>query len=86
MAEWGGGNRIAKLRAIIIDRHGRTCWKCRKPIAGKVIVGHVVPRHLGGGDDLDNLRPECAPCSNREGAAVTQRINAARKRRPSRIW
>lgn len=70
MAKWGG-RKVPRLRAQLIADYGPICWRCHKPITGKVTVGHVIPRRLGGSDDYTNLRPECEPCNYADGARAT---------------
>jgi len=53
----------AKRRAIIIAAHGGACHYC-----GGVAthVDHIVPRALGGSDDLKNLIAACRACNLRK--------------------
>jgi 5-methylcytosine-specific restriction endonuclease McrA len=85
---WGGGRQIAEMRALVIATYGTVCWRCRKPITGKVTVGHVVDRARGGGDGIENLRPECEPCNYSAGARLGNAIRRHRqaRRQPSRTW
>lgn len=33
-------------------------------------VDHIIPRVEGGGDELENLQPMCAPCNSKKGRVV----------------
>lgn len=65
-----------ELRAVVLDRDGRTCQVCGA-VAGEIhdhdgrkvrlTIGHVIEVSQGGGDDLANLRAECSVCN--EGLA-----------------
>jgi 5-methylcytosine-specific restriction endonuclease McrA len=78
----------ARIRPAVFARYGRACWRCG---GYATTVGHVVARVLGGGHDLENLRPECAPCNYGAGAALGNRLRAPRGCAPrgwrtSRNW
>ena len=44
----------------------RTCWMCR---GTATTADHYQPRALGGGDELDNLRPACRRCNSARGTS-----------------
>lgn len=50
----------AKRRAIIIAAHGGVCHYCGDAATH---VDHIVPRALGGTDDLGNLIAACRACN-----------------------
>lgn len=70
-----GGHRLRAARAAVIRRHVTNgvvgCGRCGGAIdlglSGMhplgFTLGHVVPVSRGGGDDLDNLRPEHRRCN-----------------------
>lgn len=66
----------------IYERDGCNCWYCgckllaleeiQKLPNGEVppnypTLDHVIPRLVGGGDSLDNLRAACPECNNAKG-------------------
>jgi 5-methylcytosine-specific restriction endonuclease McrA len=65
-AAWGG-RMVARLRDLVVAEYGDTCWLCRRPILGTVTVDHVIPRSLGGTNDLVNLRPAHGRCNSSRG-------------------
>jgi 5-methylcytosine-specific restriction protein A len=76
----GYGKRLPdRLHAAARALSGGLCVVCGAP--GDE-VDHIIPRHLGGGDDIDNLRLLCAAChaakTAREGhAALAERRRQA---------
>ena len=50
------------LRRACLQRDGWTCADCGG-LANN--VDHVIPRALGGRDELPNLRSLCGPCHHR---------------------
>lgn len=63
---------MARLRAAVLAEYGTVCHLCGMP--GADSPDHVIPRHLGGSDDLANLRPSHRSC------------NYARQDRPLDEW
>ena len=75
MSKWGG-RRVAQIKWQVAATHGTTCYVCRGPIDMtrtypdplSASVEHVVPRSLGGGDDIDGLRLSHLHCNISRGA------------------
>jgi 5-methylcytosine-specific restriction endonuclease McrA len=62
------------LRAHVLERDHGICHVCGQPGANE--VDHVIPDHLGGTDDPDNLAPiHDVPCHR---AKTTREATAAR--------
>lgn len=82
---WGGAKRIAKLRAAVIDAYGTECSICHRlidlgrawPDPECLTLDHVVPRSLGGSNNLANLRPAHKRCNEAKGARVAVRPGRA---------
>ena len=57
------------LRAAVIAKRGRTCMYCGKgPLYKKALhLDHIVPRALGGKDEVQNLIVSCRLCNQRKG-------------------
>jgi 5-methylcytosine-specific restriction endonuclease McrA len=63
------------LRSKVLVRDGLVCQECGRELHDvknliddrKATVDHIVPRCLGGGDDLDNLRCLCHRCNSAQG-------------------
>lgn len=60
----GSTSHWRKLREIVIRRDGGACQACGQE--GKH-VDHIVPRRLGGTDELSNLQLLCVQCNLRKG-------------------
>ncbi|MTI01535.1 HNH endonuclease [Roseibium sp. RKSG952] len=71
--KWPEQGLNAKTRRLVFERDGSRCYVCGiefgspYPHAPNVVargtVGHIIARERGGGDDLENLRPECHLCN-----------------------
>lgn len=84
---------MAKICALVLATYGPVCHLCRQPIQGglpprhprRPSVDHVIPRSLGGTDDLDNLRPAHYGCNAKRGnRLLTPALFAEFKPRPRR--
>lgn len=55
--------------------------------AGTVLMtrDHIVPKSLGGVDDIGNLRPGCSPCNERRGNEVTPEVTRFAQEHPELI-
>lgn len=56
----------ARIRAALVAAYGCKCIYCGRElnVKGLFTIEHVVPRFMGGTNDLDNLRPACAYCNS----------------------
>jgi len=57
-----------RLKQIVRERAAYLCEYCRSSerlSASRFTVDHVVPRSLGGSDDVDNLALVCRRCNER---------------------
>ena len=71
--KWPDEGLSAGTRRKVLDRHGPRCVVCgiefgaeypdRPGVKARPTIGHIRPKELGGGNDLDNLRPECQLCT-----------------------
>lgn len=61
---WGGRRAVA-LTAACLEEHGTICWLCGQP--GATTADHILPRSLGGTNELDNLRPAHHRCNSARG-------------------
>lgn len=65
-----------KLRDRVLEKTGGRCAYCGKQLfvtrrghmghigEEPLSVDHIIPRHLGGGDEIDNLLPSCKRCNS----------------------
>lgn len=71
--ERGYGTAWQRVREVVLRRDGGLCRCARCTASGEVRVAHevdhVVPKHLGGTDDLDNLRAINRECHAAKTAA-----------------
>lgn len=57
-----------KKKRILINRDGRNCYLCKKPLTWRTMTfDHIVPRSEGGSHHTDNLKLACADCNNERG-------------------
>lgn len=71
--KWPEQGLNASTRRQVFERDGSRCFVCgidfgspyphAPSIVARGTVGHIVARERGGGDDLENLRPECHLCN-----------------------
>ncbi len=71
--KWPEQGLSAKTRRQVFERDGSRCFVCGIEFGSpyphlpntvaRGTVGHIVARERGGGDDLENLRPECHLCN-----------------------
>lgn len=61
------------LRARVVTQAGGVCEYCHYPEefnSGRFAVDHILPRVLGGTDDLNNLALSCRNCNERKQDAT----------------
>ena len=67
----GYGSYWRKLRASVIQRDMSLCQECLRH--GRFVTGndvdHIVPKALGGSDDMDNLQTLCRACHKQKTVA-----------------
>jgi len=55
-------------RKIVFERDNCRCLKCGT--ADRLTVDHIVPKYLGGGNQLVNLQTLCFACNVEKGATI----------------
>lgn len=65
MSQKWGGRPATQLTALTLATFGTTCHLCGRP--GATTADHLIPRSLGGLDELDNLRPAHQSCNSARG-------------------
>jgi 5-methylcytosine-specific restriction endonuclease McrA len=60
----GSTSAWRKLRQVVINRDG-CCQMCGTE--DNLTVDHIVPRRLGGDDNLNNLEVLCSQCNSSKG-------------------
>lgn len=82
------GRRATKLTAAVLATKGTICHLCGMP--GADTADHILPRALGGPDDLDNLVPAHKRCNSSRGAMPIElwrkRHPLPKRAPPSRQW
>lgn len=61
------------IREQVVAQADGRCEYCRYPEefnSGRFSVDHVLPRHLGGTNDLNNLALSCRNCNERKQDAI----------------
>lgn len=66
----GSTSAWRKLRDTVIKRDG-CCQMCGTE--ERLSVDHIVPRHLGGDDNLSNLQVLCSSCNSSKGGRFFDR-------------
>ncbi|MBA3654566.1 MAG: HNH endonuclease [Actinobacteria bacterium] len=56
------------LRAFVLERDGDRCRACGA--VESLEVDHVLPRALGGTNDVENLQALCGPCNRKKGVKL----------------
>jgi 5-methylcytosine-specific restriction endonuclease McrA len=70
-------------RKEIFHRDRYTCQYCGKQ-THDLTLDHVVPRHLGGSHDWENLVSACRVCNHRKAGKMPQQARMTLVRQPSR--
>lgn len=87
MSGWNG-RKIARLAAAVFAERGRVCHLCGMP--GADTLDHLLPRSLGGTDDLENLAPAHKSCNSSRGAMPLDKWRELHplpeRAEPSRKW
>jgi 5-methylcytosine-specific restriction endonuclease McrA len=62
-----GSTRRKRLIKFLKERDGLTCWICFKPFMPdkKATIDHIIPKCLGGTNDVRNLALAHPLCNNR---------------------
>jgi 5-methylcytosine-specific restriction endonuclease McrA len=88
MSRGWSGRRVTDLRAAVLAARGTVCHLCGMP--GADTIDHIVPRALGGTDDIDNLVPAHKRCNSSRGALPMadwrRRHPLPSRASPSRDW
>ena len=80
----GYGAAWDRARKAAMNRDGWLCQACRREgrVTPATECDHIVPKHKGGTDALDNLQAICAPChkakTEREAAEAQGRTHRAK--------
>lgn len=62
-----GSTRRKKLVKFLIERDGTNCWICFNPFTwdNKATLDHIIPKCLGGTNDVRNLALAHSLCNSR---------------------
>jgi len=72
--------RLTRREILIRDRH--TCQYCGKETR-ELTLDHVIPRHLGGKHDWDNVVSACKACNHRKAGRSPKDAGMKLIRHPS---
>jgi 5-methylcytosine-specific restriction protein A len=68
-----------RLRLAVLERDGWRCYRC----GGRATeVDHIVPVHLGGSDEPENLAATCRRCHASKTGREAQAARPQRRREP----
>lgn len=84
-----GSRSWRRLRAATLATYGTRCHLCGRD--GADTADHLIPRSMGGTNDLDNLRPAHLSCNaSRKDMPLAEWFKAhplpKTKSKPSRDW
>lgn len=70
MSGWGRSPKRVRTLARIAAREGRwrCCWCDGHLEPSTATIEHIIPRSLGGSNELKNLDMACIPCNVARGA------------------
>lgn len=79
---WINGRNNTRLASMVVAEYGAWCWLCARPIdldvprrsSGGLSIDHVIPRSLGGSNELSNLRPAHYGCNSARGNRLPKPI------------
>jgi 5-methylcytosine-specific restriction endonuclease McrA len=74
--------RIKLTKREVLRRDDYTCQYCgqRTPV---LTIDHVIPRHLGGQHEWDNLVTACPPCNHHKGGRTLEQAQMRLLRLPA---
>lgn len=73
--------RVRLSKREVFRRDGYTCQYCGTR-SGRLTLDHVVPRHLGGRYEWENLVTACASCNLRKGGRPLEQVAMHLQRLP----
>jgi 5-methylcytosine-specific restriction protein A len=62
------GSALTKIRDRILLRDEYSCRLCGRVSARELVVDHIVPLHLGGGESDENRQALCPECHDAKSA------------------
>jgi hypothetical protein len=65
------GTRVIKG----LDKSGGEHWDLYTDDLVPLTVDHIIPRSLGGPDEMSNYQPMCFPCNNKKGNGLPRNHN-----------
>lgn len=69
----------------IKTKYDGACAYCGKPLDSRWHKDHIVPVHLGGSDDIENLNPACVRCNFRKGGCTLEEFRTEIEAQHSRL-
>lgn len=72
------GDRARRVKQLLVSVYGAKCAKCgqvidlsiKYPDPYSLSIGHQLPLSRGGGDGIENLRPEHLGCNTGAGNRI----------------
>lgn len=71
-------------RQAVLEKYGGRCAYCGRTLTA-FQVDHLHPRHLGGGDELENLVPACQLCNRYKVTYSVEQLREQLSLIPSRL-
>lgn len=66
------GNIPKTIREAVFERDGSKCRKCGDKVKSHLTINHIVPRVVGGKNEVKNLEVMCYKCNRQAFATLTR--------------
>lgn len=64
----GGGKHTPEQIKAMLEKQKKKCINCKKSIAKKYHVDHIMPIAKGGSNDISNIQLLCPTCNHKKNA------------------
>lgn len=71
------GNSVdrRKRKEFLVNKFGNgitaPCWECKSPLrVNEMVADRIIPGIRGGRYTRNNIRPQCHPCSRKQGYEI----------------
>jgi 5-methylcytosine-specific restriction endonuclease McrA len=64
----GGGKHTPEQIKDMLEKQKKKCINCKKSIAKKYHIDHIMPVAKGGSNDIKNIQLLCPPCNHKKNA------------------
>jgi 5-methylcytosine-specific restriction endonuclease McrA len=69
--KFNGKGAWTERKEKVYQKTGGLCWLCKNPLSKKNFTfDHILPKSLGGKNNLENLMPAHKKCNGRRGSQL----------------